>query len=512
VFPKADALSPRLCPFWLGLSFCLLAAGALGQELKPPATPAELQQRLADFIGQPRFAAALWGVKVISLESGQTLFEHNAQKLFSPASNTKLYTAALALDRLGADFRIKTSLYASVKPDQSGTLEGDLVIYGRGDPGINPHFSGGDLIRAVAPLVTALTNAGVKHVAGGLVGDASFFRGPPFGAGWAWDDAEHAYGAGLSALTINDNLTRLLVRPGRAIGVPCLVTLSPSVPGHNLSNRTETAEQSGTRTIHLYRQGSAITVSGRMPLGAAAYTEEIPVSDPASLFLSVFNEALARYGVTVAGSSRCLNWLDRQAETTEATNGVELGSMASAPLRDLIRETLKTSQNLYANLLLSQVGERARAGRLDATSEALGIGELNQFLAAIGIKKGDVFFEEGSGLSRNNLATPDATVALLQYMSRHKQSEIFLRALPVAGVDGTLADRMKGTPAAGNVRAKTGSLRWAHSLSGYVTSAAGERLAFSFMLNRYHGSSAAGTADLDSLAVLLAGFGGHSAP
>jgi D-alanyl-D-alanine carboxypeptidase/D-alanyl-D-alanine-endopeptidase (penicillin-binding protein 4) len=193
---------------------------------------------------------------------------------------------------------------------------------------------------------------------------------------------------------------------------------------------------------------------------------------------------------------------------------VELGSIESPPMSDLVREVMKPSQNLYTDLLLAQVGEQRRptGASAEATSEELGITELNKFLGEVGIKSGEVLFEEGSGLSRNNLATPNATVALLQFMSRHKYAEAFLQALPVAGVDGTLRNRMKGTPAAGNVRAKTGSLLWAASLSGYVTTAAGEHLVFSAMLNRYHSSDAkhSARADLDAIAVMLAGFTGRA--
>jgi len=176
---------------------------------------------------------------------------------------------------------------------------------------------------------------------------------------------------------------------------------------------------------------------------------------------------------------------------------------------------LKPSQNLYTDLLLAHVGEAigSPTNRTDETSEELGIRELYRFLAGAGIKEGDVFFEEGSGLSRDNLTTPNATVALLKYMSTRKYSEDYISALPIAGVDGTLRNRMKGTAAAGNVRAKTGSLRWTSSLSGYVTTAAGERLAFSLMVNRYQSSPSGGSArqDLDAIAALMAGFTGKSA-
>jgi len=520
---------------WLGLLFAL---AALAQEAPPAATLAELQQRLGALVNQPQFAAALWGVKVVSLDTGQVLFEHNAKKLFSPASNSKLYTVALALDRLGADYRIRTSLNARAKPNHRGTLKGDLIVYGRGDPSFNARLHGGDVFQALEPLVAALTNAGVKRITGDLVGDASFLRGPEFGSGWDWDDLEAYYGAEISALTINDNALPVMVKPGEKVGDPCRLLLTPATCYLTLSNRTETVAKGSRRSIRFYRPitGNLVYVSGTMPADDPGYTEDVTLHNPAGLFIALFQEALARHGVKVRGRLRTVDWLKRAPprlvaagdgpggpespaapplatdERSPAGALVELGFVESPPMRELAREVEKPSQNLYADLLLAQVGEHTRTGqtRADATSEDLGIAELNRFLNQAGVAKGDVLFEEGSGLSRNNLTTPAATVALLQYMSRHPCAAAYAEALPIAGVDGTLRNRMKGTVAANNLRGKTGTLRWANSLSGYVTTAAGERLAFSFMLNRYHNPGSSARADLDALAVMLAGFTGRS--
>jgi len=209
-----------------------------------------------------------------------------------------------------------------------------------------------------------------------------------------------------------------------------------------------------------------------------------------------------------------MNWLDRKANPIACDQMAELGSVNSLAMAELAKEIMKPSQNLYTDLLLANVGEKARAATppADQTSEQLGIAELGKFLAQAGIKRDDVLFEEGSGLSRNNLATPNATVALLEFMARRPGAEVYLQALPVAGVDGTLRDRMKGTPAEGKVRAKTGTLRWANSLSGHVTTAGGEHLLFCIMLNRFHSidPSRPARAEVDALAVMLAGFPGRS--
>lgn len=506
----------RFCvTFALITIVCALAS--LAQEQKSPSTLAELQQRITAQISQPKYTSSLWGVKVVSLDSGKTLFEHDAQKLFSPASNSKLYTIALALDRLGPDYRIKTSLYSRVRPNRRGTLKGDLVVYGRGDPTLNARLHEGDVLRALEPLVAALTNAGVKRINGDLVGDQSFFRGPEYGSGWMWDDLEYSYGAEISALTIGDNLVPIAIKPGERVGSPARLSPAAGAGYLILSNRTDTVEKGVRRSIRFYRplNENAVYFSGRIPQDDAGYTEEVPVHNPAGLFIALFRQALARHGIKVSGKLRTLNWLDRQVQPFDGSKLVELGSIESLPLRDIAREVLKPSQNLYTDLLLAHVGESVRSASQQplATSEDCGIHELNRFLAEAGIKEGDVFFEEGSGLSRDNLTTPNATVALLQYLNRRQYAEVYVAALPIAGVDGTLRNRMKGTPAAGNVRAKTGSLRWTSSLSGYVTTAAGEHLAFSLMVNRFHGAapaSGSARADLDAIAAMLAGFTGRS--
>ncbi len=497
-----------------GLSLSIFSATALAQDQKPPETIAELQERLTAHISQPRFAAALWGVKIVSLDSGKTLFEHNPQKLFSPASNSKLYTVALALDRLGAAYPIKTSLYSQSKPDHRGVLKGDLIVYGRGDPTINARLNSNDIFQALEPLVVAITKAGIKRISGDLIGDESFFRGPPFGSGWAWDDMEYYYGAGISALTINDNTLQVVVKSGMHPGDRCKLTLIPPTSRIIFSNRTETAEQGTRRSIAFYRpiNENVVYATGKMAAGETEYKDEVTVSHPAELFVSLFRQALARHGIKVSGRTRTINWLDREIVPFHAERMVELAEVQSLPMSDIASEIMKPSQNLYTDLILAHVGESQRKPESIETSEELGIHELNKFLAEAGVNRRDVLFEEGSGLSRNNLTTPNATIALLQYMSHHRCADAYLNALPIAGVDGTLRNRMKGTPAAGNVRAKTGTLRWANSLSGHVKTAGGERLLFSIMLNRYYepGLNRSARSDVDTIAILLASFTGRT--
>ncbi|MCX8090929.1 MAG: D-alanyl-D-alanine carboxypeptidase/D-alanyl-D-alanine-endopeptidase [Verrucomicrobiae bacterium] len=517
----------------LGLAVTLTWLAAFQSGPAQPASPAqqtgaatlqELRQQLAAQLADSRFAAAVFGVKVVSLDTGKTLFEHDAAKLLSPASNCKLFTMALALDRLGGNYRIQTSLYASARPTRSGTLKGDLIIYGRGDPSFNARRHGGDIFAALDRLVTALTNAGVRRIQGDVIGDDSFFQGPPYGSGWSWDDMQYYYGAEISALSINDNALELSVSPGPHVGAPCRLSLKPDTRYLLLSNRTTTVAHGLKRVLHLYRpiEHNVLYVTGQMPLDDKPFTETVTVHQPAGLFAEWFREALLRRGVRVRGRARAVGWLERQTRPLDTARLVELATVESPPLRELVREVQKPSQNLYTDLILAHIGERERARRATAgaadaapsfrTSEELGVDALETFLARVGIARNEARFEEGSGLSRNNLATPNAIIQLLQFMDRHAEAEAWRDALPIAGVDGTLRNRMKDTPAAGNVRAKTGTLRWANALSGYLTSAAGERLAFALVLNRYVPPDAERTAraEIDKITVALAAFRGRS--
>ncbi len=482
-----------------------------------------LRARISAIISQPQFSPAAWGIKVISLDTGKVFFEHNAGKYFNPASNAKLYTAALALDRLGSDYRIKTSLYGTVRPDAAGTIKGDLIVYGRGDPSMAARLNDGDYYKGFDPLIEQLANAGVRRVEGDLIADESYFQGPPLGSGWEWDDLQWYYGAEVSSLVINDNALDLFVKPAERVGMPCRISTGPPTSHVSFINRTKTIAKGGQPRMAVYRPvgENIVYVSGELPLGGSGYTGYVAVHNPAGLFASLFKEALARRGIIVTGRTRTLDWHYREVTPIDFKKLVDLGSVQSLPVKDLIRETLKPSQNLWAQLLLLTVGANAAQSPESAsaqndqpgkTTEEAGIEAMNAFLSEVGVKKGDVVLEEGSGLSRRDMITPDATVGLLSFMNRHKAAEAFRDALPIAGIDGTLKNRMNGTPAEGNVRAKTGSLSYVYTLSGYVATAAGEHLAFSILLNNYYNSDRTSPVrgDIDAIVIALAGFSGSS--
>ncbi|HEX8185428.1 MAG TPA: D-alanyl-D-alanine carboxypeptidase/D-alanyl-D-alanine-endopeptidase, partial [Blastocatellia bacterium] len=412
---------------------------------------------------------------------------------------------------------------------------------------ITARLNGFDYYKALEPLADQLASAGVRRIEGDLIGDESYFKGPPVGAGWEWDDLQEYYGAEVSALTVNDNSLDLFVKPAERPGIPCRVTTGPVTSFVTIINRTQTAPKGSEPRVIVYRPlgENIVYVSGRLPLDHKGHVESIAVHNPAGLFINLFKDVLARRGIVVTGRLRTVDWKYREVTPVDLTKLVELGSHQSATMKDMVREMLKPSQNLYAQLLLLQVGASQGPGagargpevssnqkgssssmadpsrpqavtsqtpEPNLTTEELGVEAMNDFLSRAGVKKGDVLLEEGSGLSRRDVITPNATIALLGFMSRHQLADVYISSLPVAAVDGTLQNRMKGTAAAGNVRAKTGTLRYVYTLSGYLTTAAGERLVFSIMLNNYYNSDRTIPArdDLDAIAIMLANFSGRS--
>ncbi|HEX8143410.1 MAG TPA: D-alanyl-D-alanine carboxypeptidase/D-alanyl-D-alanine-endopeptidase [Pyrinomonadaceae bacterium] len=474
-----------------------------------PRSLEELRARIGEVLRRPELAPAQVAVKVSSLDTGRTLFEENAGKLLVPASNMKLYTVAAALDRLSPDFRFKTSVYASASPDADGTMRGDLIVYGRGDPTFAASLNGGDYFKAINELAERIKATGLRRVEGDLVGDESYFTGAPQGFGWEWSDLTWYSGAEVSALSVNDNALDLIVKPGASLGSACTITTGPPTPLITITNRTTTSARGSRRDLIVYRRlgENVIEVGGSLPLGDAGWTAGVAVSHPALLFVYMLRASLAERGVQITGRSRTVDAPAIPAATTDTSSLVEIAKMASEPLSVIAGLALKPSQNLYTELILRALG-KATGTSHRLSSEEAGIETVKAFLKGAGIEASEAVLTDGSGLSRRDLVSANATIQLLVYMSRHRYAAAFREALPIAGVDGTLKNRMKGTQAAGNVRAKTGTLSTASSLSGYATSAAGERLVFSLMLNNSPESTLTLRNHLDDIAVLLATYKG----
>jgi serine-type D-Ala-D-Ala carboxypeptidase/endopeptidase (penicillin-binding protein 4) len=492
-----------------------------------PKTAEELRARLEEVVRRPQLAAAQVAVKVVSLDTGRTLYEENAGKLLMPASNMKIYTVAAALDRLSPDYRFNTSVYAPSRPDRAGTVRGDLTVYGRGDPSLAARFNDKDYYKAINELADNIVASGVRRVEGDLVGDESYFRGRPLGLGWEWDDLQWWYGAEVSALSVNDNAIDLFVKPNASVGAPCMVTTGPPATSFvRVMNRTTTTPRGTKRDLIVHRgfTSNVIEVGGSLPEDDKGYTGSVAVPHPALMFVEMLRSQLAQRGVTVAGGTGTVEASERggvmlnpfrsSSPASLARNPpsalVEIASRQSPPLRVIAAQILKPSQNLYAELLLRTLGKVAgsAADPKQETVEA-GIEVVKTFLRKAGVNT-EVVIRDGSGLSRHSLITAEATVQLLTYMSRHRYAREFRDALPVAGVDGTLRSRFKGAPAAGNVRAKTGTIDMVSALSGYVTSAAGGRLVFSIIINNVPGEASIRESYIDALTELLASFAGPS--
>lgn len=477
-----------------------------------------LQTSISEVLRRPELEAAIVGIKVVSLDSGKVLFEENAKKLLRPASNMKLYTVAAAMDRLTPDYRFQTSVYATSRPNSSGVLHGDLTIYGRGDPSIAARFNSGDYFKGINDLAAQIAAAGVKRVEGDLVGDETYFEGAPYGSGWNWEDLHWWYGAEVSSLTINDNALDLLIKPGVDVGQPAVITTGPPDPLLKIVNKVVTGQRSSRRDLNMYRtlNSDILEIAGSIPLDDRGFTAGIGMSHPALLFVYLLRTALAQRGVTVTGKSRTIppaNFLGVGPAPQPPTR-IEIASMQSPPFSLVAAQTLKPSQNLYTEIILRTLGKvagpTATATNNIRSNEAAGLEVVKTFLKEAGVNVTPLSLTDGSGLSRNDMITPEASVQLLTYMSRHRYATVFREALPIAGVDGTLRNRMRGTVAENNVRAKTGSLSSAATLSGYVTTAAGENLVFSIMVNNYPEDTEIRTLCIDPIAVLLASFAGRS--
>jgi D-alanyl-D-alanine carboxypeptidase/D-alanyl-D-alanine-endopeptidase (penicillin-binding protein 4) len=506
------------------LLFCISSAVAQ-QQTPAPRTLAELRSKIAEVLAKPELSSAMVGIKVVSLDTGRVLFEENAAKLLRPASNMKLYTVATALDRLSADYHFVTSVYAAARPDASGIIRGNLTIYGRGDPSIAARFNNGDYFKAIDDLATRITAAGVKRVEGDLVGDETYFIGPKYGAGWNWEDLTWYYGAEITPLTVNDNALDLFIKPGLAVGQPALITTGPPDPLLTIVNKVTTSAKGLRREISIHRGlgENTITITGSIPLEDRGYSGGIGISHPAMLFVYLLRTSLAQKGVVITGKSRTTGEISQPGMITGvsisgAISGAgaplqnEITTLQSPPFSTIAAQTLKASQNLYTELILRTLGKvtppPATTSALGQTSEELGLEAVKSFLKTTGIRPEALVLDDGSGLSRNDMITAEASVQLLTFMSKHRYGNIFRDALPIAGVDGTLRNRMRGTAAENNVHAKTGSLSSAASLGGYLTTAAGEKLAFSIMVNNYPRDVEPRTVCIDPIAVLLASFAG----
>lgn len=473
-----------------------------------PRNQRQLRRALDGLVADSALAPASVGISVVDLSSGKTLYAREASKNFMPASNTKLYTTAVALDLLGPEFTWATPLMA-VGSISDSTLTGNLVIRGSGDPVIGGRYNDGDITALFRSWADSLKAAGIRTVDGALIGDDDAFDDLALGVGWSWDDEPWWYSAEIGALSLNDNTVDFTVEP-TSPGGPGRITWEPLQTGYiTVVNATRTLgpEERLDEGYARERDGNRMTITTEVPVG---YTETEPISihNPTLYFLHVLREVLVAEGIAVTGGIADIDDLpikpDLSAARTVATH-------QSPPLKAVVEVINKVSHNLYAEQVLKTLGTVLPDTTSDARpgSAAMGWARGRHSLGTAKVDTARIQLRDGSGLSRMNFIAPEMTTSLLTYMWEHSDDSTrtaFVRSLPIAGVDGSLENRMIGTPAAGNVRAKTGTFTGASTLSGYVTTSRGTPLAFSVMVNMYPGSSAAARKLQDAIAETLARY------
>lgn len=462
-----------------------------------------LADRIDAILAQPESARGFWGIQVVSLSTGKTLYAQNADKLFTPASITKLFTTSAALALIGPEYRFRTTVETAGMVDKYGRLTGDLVLVGRGDPNLSGRTLPYNLrterkqppIRVLIELADQLQKKGVKYIDGDIVADDSYFAFERYGTGWSQDDLVWEVGAPVSALTVNDNVMFVSILPADRPGEKAFVSLDPFANYYTIDNRILTTPPgTGPRKFSFSRQpGSRVlTLWGNIPVDDPGGGEGLAIEDPADFAAQLFQSLLEQRGITIFGKTRTRHTELANLETLSVTafasgggrasNGNQplvLGSHESRPLLEDLTVINKVSQNLHAEIMLRLLGrEKGAAGTVEG-----GLEVESGFLTQAGIARDEYALYDGSGMSRLNLVTPASVVKLLQYISRQPWGAAYESTLPVAGSDGSMIDRLKGTLAQGRVHGKTGTLTHVTSMAGYATTRSGQRVAFSIFSN-----------------------------
>jgi D-alanyl-D-alanine carboxypeptidase/D-alanyl-D-alanine-endopeptidase (penicillin-binding protein 4) len=439
----------------------------------------------------PGLLSGWQGVVIQSLADNTFLYERNADHTFLPASNNKLLTSGVALEALGPDFVYRTRIFRVGSLSADGTLHGDLVLRGAGDPLFSP--------AELRKMAAQVRQAGIRRVTGCLRYDDTLFDRQRLGDVWAWDDEPYYYSAQISALNLNENMVFVQVRPGRKPGAPVRVVISPTDRYVTLRNSAVTGATQSRSSLVIDRQRgqNVVLIRGSLPIDVAA-KDNLPtgvtVEDPSRYAAFVLAEFLRQAGVQVSGELR-----DGPPAPSDAPVVAEHVSM---PLSELLRHLNKPSDNLVAECLLKTVG----AAKQKQGSSGAGWQVARDFFQRIGLDVDRLQMADGSGLSRINFVTPRNLVRLLAYVHTTPQFSVLYDSLPIAGVDGSLRSRLKNTPAEKNCHAKTGYVSNVSSLSGYVTTKDGEMLAFSILMNNHLAGNNVCRAAQDTIVALLADY------
>ena len=460
--------------------------GCAPRAVKPP-TLAQAQPRspheqlrgdLQEIFSDRPIDHGVWSAAVHSLRHGETLYSANSYRLQTPASNQKQLTTAVAAERLGWDYRYTTRIYATGAVDANGALNGDLVVVSDGDPTINPRHPQRWAI--FDEWGKQLAAKGIHTVNGYLIGDDNAFDEPGWGLGWAWDDLAFGYGAAVSALQYNENQVELLIGPALEAGARAIISVSPAGSGLIIDHQVTTVAAGEPGRITLLRPpGSAtLVVSGQVAAGSPPLTEYAAVDNPTQVYLNAMRVAFGRHGVNIERTPLDIDAVRVAPDLSTATLLIE---DKSPTLAELIDVTLKWSRNIYAETML-----RTMAPDGAPKTAAGGLAALEETLNDWGIFREYFLARDGSGLSRYDYLTADALTWLLTHLWRDpNHTERYRAAMPLFGVNGNVASRLKDTSASGRVWAKTGSMSQVRSLSGYVLTTEGEPLVFAFIVNGF---------------------------
>ncbi len=425
-----------------------------------PALPAELSQLVAEAERQ-RMSV---GLAVADVDSGDLLFEHNADEPFNPASVTKVVTTVVALKVLGPSYGFTTDVLRAGNLE-GGVVSGDLVVRGKGDPSLT--------LERVWRLASLVRVAGVREVRGDLVIDDGYFDAERTGSGYDEFDADRAYAAPLGAVSATWNSIAIVVRPGGTPGLPVDVALDPPTGFVRLENRATTSRKGHRRRLALATDRRTFTLSGTYPVGAPEKVYYRPIDDPPAYFGALLRENLAKEGVTIHGTVR---------QGTTPAGAIPLVTHESEPLGTIVRGLNKLSNNFTAEQLLKAVGAE-RYGTPGTRQK--GLDAVAEFLGGLGIPAGSYSLRNGSGLARDHRLSPRLFLRVLQaaYDDFSVRGD-FLASLGIAGRDGTMSHRMVGLAGAGKVRGKTGTVDGSTCLAGYAHAANGRTLAFAVLMNR----------------------------
>ena len=450
-----------------------------------------------------------WGVLVTDADTGEVLYSRNAGNFFLPASDAKLFTTALALATLGPAYRVRTTVTATDTLDANGVLSGDLLLNGRGDANLsNRKFPydkkverDGASDKALAALADAVVARGVKEIDGNVIADDSLFPQERFPSGWTVDDMLWSYGAAVSAIAVNDNTFTLELRPGSLAGDPATYAVDPASDFYTIENLIVTGPHGSEEKLAASREPGSrlVRVSGAMPAGAPPRRLTIAIEEPAEYAATLLARLLQARGVQIRGVARARHFGDPSLASSDHPAETVLAERVGEPLAEEVRHVNKNSLNLHAELLLLLAAHEKSGvvSREDAVKFAA------DSYRSFGIADGDMVLSDGSGLSRRDLVTPRAIVKLLNYAATQSWGEVYRSSLPVAGVDGTLSERMKNTAAEGHIAAKTGTVEHVVALSGYATTAHGAHLTFSILGNNNSLHAQSADAVLDSIAVAM---------